>query len=154
MAQKYTLNVNGKDQAVEAESDSMLLYALRNDLDLRGPKFGCGLGQCGACTVLVNGQTTRSCITPVASAVGQKVVTLEGLGTPEAPHPLQKAFIEEQAAQCGYCINGMIMAAAGLLQANPKPSREDIKGALASNLCRCSTHLRIVRAIERASKEA
>lgn len=154
MSQKYTLNVNGKEQVVEAEPDSMLLYALRNDLELHGPRFGCGLGQCGACTVIMDGQATRSCVYPIAAAVGRKIVTLEGLGTPEKPHPLQEAFIEEQAAQCGYCINGMIMTAAAFLQTNPKPNTEEIKNALANNLCRCSTHQRIVRAVERAAKGA
>ena len=128
-----------------------LLYALRDDMGLHGPRFGCGLGQCGACTVHVDGKAVRSCVTPVASVAGKHVVTLEGLGAPSKPHPLQLAFIEEQAAQCGYCINGMIMQAAALLQTNRKPSDDEIKAALAGNLCRCGTHLRIVRAIKRAS---
>lgn len=146
-----TLNVNGVDRVVEAQPDSALLYALRDELGLRGPKFGCGLGECGACTVLMDGTAIRSCITPV-SAVGKgRIVTLEGLGTPANPHPLQAAFIAEQAAQCGYCINGMIMQAASLLKQNPRPDREDIKKALNGNLCRCGTHMRIVRAIERAA---
>jgi nicotinate dehydrogenase subunit A len=154
MPQKITLNVNGSDHALELEPDSMLLYALRDNLRLRGPKFGCGLAQCGACTVLMDGSATRSCVTPV-SAVGEaKVVTLEGLGTPEQPHPLQQAFIAEQAAQCGYCINGMIMAAKAFLDQNPHPSRDDIKQALNDNLCRCGTHMRIVRAVQRAARSA
>jgi len=146
-----TLNVNGADRVVEAQPDSALLYALRNDLDLHGPKFGCGLGQCGACTVLMDGTVIRSCVTPLSAVGRARIVTLEGLGTPEKPHPLQAAFIAEQAAQCGYCINGMIMQAASLLKRNPRPSREDIKRALNDNLCRCGTHMRIVRAIERAA---
>src|SRR5581483_1693358 len=146
-----TLNVNGADRVVEAQPDSALLYALRNDLDLHGPKFGCGLGQCGACTVLMDGTVIRSCVTPLSAVGRARIVTLEGLGTPEKPHPLQAAFIAEQAAQCGYCINGMIMQAASLLKRNPHPSREDLQLALNDNLCRCGTHMRIVRAIERAA---
>ena len=146
-----TLNVNGADHVVDAPPDSALLYALRDDLKLRGPKFGCGLGECGACTVLMDGTAIRSCVTPVSAVGKARIVTLEGLGTPENPHPLQAAFIAEQAAQCGYCINGMIMQAASLLTQNPRPNREDIKRALNDNLCRCGTHMRIVRAIERAA---
>lgn len=146
-----TLNVNGVDHVVDAPPDSPLLYALRDDLKLRGPKFGCGLGECGACTVLMDGAAVRSCVTPVSAAGKASIVTLEGLGTPENPHPLQAAFIAEQAAQCGYCINGIIMQAASLLKRNPRPDREDIKKALNGNLCRCGTHMRIVRAIERAA---
>jgi nicotinate dehydrogenase subunit A len=153
MPQSITLNINGKDQTVAVEPDSMLLYALRDNLGLHGPKFGCGLAECGACTVVMNGNAIRSCVTPV-SAVGQaKVITLEGLGTIDNPHPLQKAFIEEQAAQCGYCINGMIMAAKALLDQNRRPNRDDIKQALDGNLCRCGTHMRIVRAIERVAAQ-
>ncbi len=151
MPQQITLNVNGADHAVEVEPDSMLLYALRDTLGLRGPKFGCGLAQCGACTVLMEGTAIRSCVTPVSAVGKSKVVTLEGLGTPEEPHPLQQAFIAEQAAQCGYCINGMIMTAKALLDQNPPPSRDDIKQALNDNLCRCGPHLRIVRAVQRAA---
>ena len=150
--QKFTLNVNGKTHEVEADPDMPLLYALRNDLDLHGPRFGCGLAQCGACTVHVDGQAVRSCSYPVAKAAGKKIVTLEGLGTPQKPHPLQKAFIEEQAVQCGYCINGMIMQAAAFLQTNKHPTKEQIRQALADNLCRCGTHVRIVRAVKRASE--
>jgi nicotinate dehydrogenase subunit A len=153
MPQSITLNINGKDQTVAAEPGSMLLYALRDNLGLHGPKFGCGLAECGACTVVLDGNAVRSCMMPV-SAVGQaKIITLEGLGTVENPHPLQKAFIEEQAAQCGYCINGMIMAAKALLDHNRHPNRDDIKQALDGNLCRCGTHMRIVRAIERAAAQ-
>lgn len=151
MPQKMTLNVNNEDRVVDVAPDSMLLYALRDNLGLHGPKFGCGLAECGACTVLMDGAAIRSCVTP-ASAVGKaKIVTVEGLGTVEHPHPLQKAFIDEQAAQCGYCISGMIMSAKALLDRQPHPSRDDIKQALNGNLCRCGTHMRIVRAIERAA---
>jgi nicotinate dehydrogenase subunit A len=149
---KLALNVNGKPASVVADDPKMpLLYALRDNLGLRGPRFGCGLGQCGSCTVLVDGKAVRSCSVAVSYAAGKKVVTLEGLGTPAKPHPLQQAFIDEQAVQCGYCINGMIMQAAALLKANAKPSEEQIRSALAENLCRCGTHLRIVRAVKRAS---
>jgi nicotinate dehydrogenase subunit A len=146
------LTVNGKARSVRVDDPTVpLLYVLRDDLGLRGPRFGCGLSQCGACTVHVNGASVRSCVYQASSAVGKKVVTLEGLGTPEHPHPLQRAFIEEQAAQCGYCINGMIMEAAAFLSHNKKPTDDEIKTALADNLCRCGTHLRIVRAVKRAA---
>jgi nicotinate dehydrogenase subunit A len=152
-AMKITLNVNGKPAAIIVDDPQMpLLYALRDDLGLHGPRFGCGLGQCGACMVLVDGKAVRSCVMPVSTLVGKKVVTLEGLGSPDKPHPLQKAFVDEQAVQCGYCINGMIMQAAALLRTNKKPTEQEIKAALAENLCRCGTHLRIVRAIKRASE--
>ena len=152
---KITLNVNGKPATVDADDPQMpLLYALRNDVGLHGPRFGCGLGQCGACTVLVDGKALRSCVMPVGAMAGTQIVTLEGLGSPGKPHPLQQAFIAEQAVQCGYCINGMIMQAAALLQTNKKPSEQEIKTALAENLCRCGTHLRIVRAIKRAAETA
>lgn len=154
MPKQITLHVNGEDHLVDAEPDSMLLYALRDNLGLRGPKFGCGLSECGACTVHMGGKAIRSCITPVSAVGAAKIVTLEGLGTPEDPHPLQQAFIAEQAAQCGYCINGMIMQAAAYLEQNPHPSRDDIKKALNGNLCRCGTHMRIVRAVERAAGRA
>ena len=132
-----------------------LLYALRDNLELHGPRFGCGLAQCGACTVHIDGKAVRSCVVPLASlSDNQKVVTLEGLGTAEKPYPVQRAFIEEQAAQCGYCINGMVMESAALLAANKKPSDDDIKKALANNLCRCGTHARIVRAVKRAASYA
>jgi nicotinate dehydrogenase subunit A len=150
---KISLIVNGKPAVVDADDAQMpLLYALRDNLGLHGPRFGCGLGQCGACTVHVDGKAARSCVLPLASVAGKKIVTLEGLGTPAKPHPLQKAFIDEQAVQCGYCINGMIMQAAALLQTNKKPSEQEIKAALAENLCRCGTHVRIVRAIKRATE--
>jgi len=145
-----TINVNGKAHEVAAAPDTPLLYVLRNELELNGPKFGCGLGQCGACTVHIDGKPARSCSVPV-SAVKGKVTTVEGLGTPEKPHPLQAAFIAEQAAQCGYCINGMIMTAAAFLAQNPKPSEAQIRAALDGNLCRCGTHMRILRAVRRAA---
>ena len=149
---KVALDVNGKKTSIQVDDpQTPLLYVLRDDVGLHGPRFGCGLGQCGACTVLVDGKATRSCVTPVSAVAGKKIVTLEGLGTPAKPHPLQQAFIDEQAVQCGYCINGMIMQAAALLQTNSTPSEEQIRDALAANLCRCGTHLRIVRAIKRAS---
>ena len=152
---KIALNVNGKAVAVEADDGQMpLLYALRDELGLHGPRFGCGLGQCGACTVHVDGQARRSCVTPVADVKGRKVVTLEGLGSPQKPHPVQQAFIDEQAVQCGYCINGMIMQATAFLKTQPKPSEAEIRQALANNLCRCGTHVRIVRAVKRASELA
>ena len=149
---KVALDVNGKKTSIQVDDpQTPLLYVLRDDVGLHGPRFGCGLGQCGACTILVDGKATRSCVAPVSAVAGKKIVTLEGLGTPAKPHPLQQAFIDEQAAQCGYCINGMIMQAAALLQTNSTPSEEQIRDALAANLCRCGTHLRIVRAIKRAS---
>ena len=153
MAEAVSLRVNGQQFSVTAEPETPLLYILRNDISLTGPHFGCGLGQCGACTVHINGEAVRSCQRPLAS-VGptDEIITLEGLGTPEKPHPLQTAFIEEQAVQCGYCTNGMIMQAASFLKKNPAPTEAEIKAALAANLCRCSTHLRIVRAVKRASQ--
>ena len=152
---KISMTVNGKAVAIDADDAQMpLLYALRDNLELHGPRFGCGLGQCGACTVHIDGNAARSCMIPVGAVAGKKIVTLEGLGTPAKAHPLQKAFVEEQAVQCGYCINGMIMQAAALLQTNRKPSEQEIKVALAGNLCRCGTHLRIVRAIKRATETA
>ena len=144
-----TLTVNGKQHEVAAAPDTPLLYVLRNELELNGPKFGCGLAQCGACTVHIDGKPARSCSVPV-SAVKGKVTTVEGLGTPEKPHPLQAAFVAEQAAQCGYCANGMIMTAAAFLAQNPKPSEVQIRAALDGNLCRCGTHMRILRAVRRA----
>jgi len=152
---KIPLNVNGKASTVEVDDPQMpLLYALRNDLGLHGPRFGCGLGQCGACTVLVDGNAVRSCLLPVGNLGKAKVTTLEGLGSSIHPHPLQKAFIEEQAVQCGYCINGIIMQAKALLDTNKDPSEDEIKRALAGNLCRCGTHVRIVRAVKRAAQMA
>jgi len=148
----FTLRINGAARRIETEPDTPLLYILRNDLELNGPKFGCGLAQCGACSVLVDGKEVRSCVTPVSSVQGE-VTTLEGLGTLDKLHPLQRAFIEEQACQCGYCSNGMIVAACALLEANRRPSDEEIRKALAGHLCRCASHNRIVRAVQRAAKE-
>jgi len=148
---KLSLRVNGKSQAIDVEPDMPLLYALRNDLKLNGPKFGCGLSQCGACTVIMDGNAIRSCVTPVSAAQNKPVTTLEGLGNVKKMHKIQQAFVDEQAAQCGYCINGMIMSTKALLDKNPKPSDPQIKEALAGNLCRCGTHIRILRAVKRAS---
>ena len=156
MASSVPLNVNGRAAAVEVDDPDMpLLYALRDNLGLHGPRFGCGLGQCGSCTVHIDGEAVRSCITPLSSvAPGQRIVTLEGLGSPENPHRLQKAFMDEQAVQCGYCINGMIMQAAAFLAKSPRPTEAEIKEALANNICRCGTHVRILRAVKRASGTA
>ena len=148
------LKVNGKTWAVTAEPDTPLLYVLRNDLQLNGAKFGCGLSQCGACTVLVDGRATRSCVTPIGRLGESEVTTIEGLGTIENPHPLQRAFMDEQAAQCGYCINGMIMTAKELLDRNPKPSEAEVREGLDANLCRCGTHGRIIRAVLKAAELA
>jgi nicotinate dehydrogenase subunit A len=148
-----TLEVNGARHSVPAAPDTPLLYVLRNDLALNAAKFGCGLGQCGACTVVIDGTAVRSCVTPVSAAVGKKITTLEGLGTAEKPGPLQRAFIAEQAAQCGYCVAGMMMSAKALLDRTPNPSESEIRTALEGNLCRCGTHNRIVRAVGRAARE-
>jgi nicotinate dehydrogenase subunit A len=150
----FRLSVNGGDRRVKAEPDTPLLYVLRNDLDLKGARFGCGLGQCGACTVIIDGKATRSCITPLSTVGSKKVTTLEGLGSSRRPHRIQQAFIDAQAAQCGYCINGMIMTAKAFLDENPRPSEDDVRRALAGNLCRCGTHPRIVNAVMRAAREA
>src|SRR5215208_6006034 len=147
-----SLNVNGSTRSVDADPETPLLYVLRNDLELNGAKFGCGLSQCGACTVLINGAAVRSCVMPIGFLGQNEITTIEGLGTLEKPHPLQTAFIEEQAAQCGYCINGMIMSAADLLKRNPQPKEDDVRAALAANLCRCGTHNRIIRAVMRAAQ--
>lgn len=144
------ITVNGKRHEVQAAPDTPLLYVLRNELELNGPKFGCGLGQCGACTVHVGGRPAQSCSMPV-SAVNAPVTTIEGLGTPEKPHPLQTAFVAEQAVQCGYCINGIVMTAAAFLRDNPRPSDAQIRTALDGVLCRCGTHMRIVRAVKKAA---
>jgi nicotinate dehydrogenase subunit A len=149
-----TLTVNGQRRTVPAAPDTPLLYVLRNDLELNAAKFGCGLAQCGACTVIVDGRAVRSCTTPISAVVGKKITTLEGLGSASKLHPLQKAFIDEQAAQCGYCIAGMIMSAKALLDANPHPTEPQIRRALAGNLCRCGTHGRIVRAVQRAARDS
>lgn len=149
----YTFQLNGRAVTVDSwDPAKPLLYVLRGTLGLHGPKFGCGLSQCGACTVLVDSTATRSCVLPVSRAAGRTVTTLEGLGTPETPHPVQAAFIADQAAQCGYCTNGMIMAAAALLRRTPKPTLDQVKQGLAGNLCRCGTHTRILAAIVRAAQ--
>lgn len=153
MAKSLAMQVNGEERTVRVDDPGMpLLYALRNDLELNGPKFGCGLAQCGACTVIMGGKAVRSCALPVSSAEGQQITTLEGIGGSDDPHPLQQAFIDEQAVQCGYCINGMIMQSKALLDENPDPGEDEIKEALAENLCRCGTHIRIVRAVRRAAE--
>jgi nicotinate dehydrogenase subunit A len=148
------ITVNGQQQSIEAAPDTPLLYVLRDNLGLAGPRFGCGLSQCGACTVQLNGNPVRSCVTPVSRVGDQPVVTLEGLGTPADPHPLQQAFIAEQAGECAFCVNGVIMVAAALLTQNSSPSEADIKQALNGNLCRCGSHLRFVRAVQRAAGTA
>lgn len=149
---RYQLNVNGAARPVDAwDADMPLLYALRNDLGLHATKFGCGLGQCGACTVLIDGKPVRSCLSKVSDAAGKKIVTAEGLGSPDQPHAVQAAFIAEQAAQCGYCTNGMVMSSVALLQRNPKPTREQAQAALAGNLCRCGSHDRVLKAVQRAA---
>jgi nicotinate dehydrogenase subunit A len=153
MPERITLKVNGRDSEVAAQPNTPLLYVLRNDLGLKGSRFGCGSGHCGACTVLLDGNAVQSCDTPLWSAAGHEITTIEGLGNLTAPHPLQRAFIDEQAVQCGYCINGIIMSAAALLAKKPEPTREDIARALDRHLCRCGTHVRVLRAIQRAARE-
>ena len=148
----YQFEVNGKASKVDSwDPDQPLLYLLRNELGLHGAKFGCGLGQCGACTVLLDGKAVRSCLTPVKQVAGRSVTTLEGLGSPESPNAVQAAFISEQAAQCGYCTNGMILSATALLQSTPHPTEEQVRNGLAGNLCRCGTHTRILSAVMRAA---
>ncbi len=146
------LRVNGVNRSVTVDEQTPLLYVLRNDIGLNGPKFGCGLAQCGACAVLMDGEEIRSCVTPVSTVAGREIVTSEGLVKDGKPHPIQAAFIEEQAAQCGYCISGMTIAAAALLKKKPSPSRDEIKSGMDGHLCRCGTHPRIVAAIEKAAK--
>jgi aerobic-type carbon monoxide dehydrogenase small subunit (CoxS/CutS family) len=148
-----TLEVNGKAHAVQADPATPLLYVLTDHLQLNGAKYGCGLGQCGACTVLVDGEPVFSCVVPISVLEKRKITTLEGLGTPQNPGPVQRAFIAEQAAQCGFCIPGMIVRAQALLGRNPAPTREEIRAHMSPNLCRCGTHMRILRAVERASRE-
>jgi nicotinate dehydrogenase subunit A len=148
---RFSLTVNGRTRVVDVDPATPLLYVLRNDLELKGPRFGCGLAQCGACSVIMDGDAIRSCITPVNAAQNRSVTTLEGLGSVNEPHELQAAFIREQAAQCGYCMNGMIINAKVLLENNPDPSDDDIKQALDPILCRCGSHLRVIRAIKRAA---
>ena len=147
-----SLMVNGSRRSVPAEPETPLLYVLRNDLALNGAKFGCGLAQCGACIVLVDGRAVRSCVTPISALGESEITTIEGLGTIDKPHPLQQAFIDEQAVQCGYCINGMIMVAKELLDHNPRPTEADVREGLAANLCRCGTHGRIIRAVLRVAQ--
>ena len=148
-----TLKVNGQSHSIDVDPDTPLLYVLGEDLRQNGPKFGCGLSQCGACTVIINGRATRSCVTPVRTVAGVAITTLDGIGSIEKPHPLQKAFIEEQAAQCGFCANGVIMTAKALFDRNPKASRAEIIQALSDVLCRCFTHTRMLSAVEKAQKE-
>ena len=152
MTKDFTLDVNGKQHKVNVDPDMPLLYALRDDLGLNNPHFGCGLAQCGACTVHVDSQPVRSCMTPVAAVGSSKVVTLAGLGTPDNPHPIQRAYVEEQVPQCGYCINGWIMTAAAFLDRKKKPSEAEIKDALSGLKCRCGTHMGILRAVKRATE--
>jgi len=153
MPQSYTFTVNGEPRSVEAEADTPLLYILRNDLKLKGARYGCGVGQCGSCAVILDGKDINSCDTPLWSVAGKSITTIEGIGTRESPHPLQQAFIDEQAAQCGYCITGIIMAAKALLDRDPHPDDGTIDGALERHLCRCGTHNRIRRAIHRAAEK-
>src|SRR5438876_6624541 len=148
----FTLRINGERRTVAVDGDTPLLYVLRNDLELNGPKFGCGLAQCGACSVLIDGKDVRACVTPVSTAAKGSITTIEGLGTVDKLHPLQRAFIEEQACQCGFCGNGMVMSAKALLDRNPRPSDRQIKQALNGHLCRCASHNRIVRAVRRAAE--
>jgi nicotinate dehydrogenase subunit A len=148
-----SLKVNGRAETVDVDPDTPLLYVLSDDLGLRGPKLGCGLARCGSCTVLVQGRAIRSCVVPVGAFAGVEVTTLEGLGTPESPHPIQRAFIEEQAAQCGFCLSGVILSAKALLDRDPKASEEEIRRELTGVLCRCFAHVRILRAIQRYARE-
>ena len=152
MNQRFSLNVNGTTHAVEVDPEMPLLYALRNDVGLNNPHFGCGLAQCGACTVHLDGQPIRSCITPVSAVGDGKIVTLAGLGTPEKPHPLQTAYVEEQVPQCGYCLNGWVMTSVALLEKNPHPNDGQIREALTGIKCRCGTHMAILRAVKRAAE--
>ena len=147
------ITVNGRSLTVAADGETPLLYVLRNDAGCKGVRYGCGVGQCGTCTVIIDGKPVQSCDVPVSSVAGKSITTVEGIGSAEKPHPLQSAFVEEQAAQCGYCITGIIMSAKVLLDSNPAPSDDQVKQALEKNLCRCGTHLRIVRAIQRAARE-
>lgn len=151
---RISLKVNGKSRAVEADPSTPLLYVLRDNLELHGPRFGCGLGQCGACTVLLDGNSVRSCMIPASAAQNKSITTLEGLGSVAHPHAIQAAFVEEQAAQCGFCMNGMVMGAKVLLDKNPHPTVAEIKKSLNSYICRCGTHLRIIRAIQRVSNSS
>lgn len=149
---EVTLNVDGQTQVVEVDADTPLLYVLRNELDLKNPRFGCGLAQCGACTVIMDGDAIRSCVTPVTDAEGHEITTLAGLGSPEKPHPVQQAFIEETALQCGYCLNGWVMTSAAFLDKNPNPTDAEIREALTGIKCRCATHMSYLRAVKRAAQ--
>ena len=149
----FTLKVNGRSHAVDVDPATPLLYVLSDDLELRGPKFGCGLGQCGACTVIAGGRALRSCIAPVSTVAGSEITTLEGLGTADNPHAIQKAFIDEQAMQCGFCVNGVIMTAKAFLDRNPKATDAEIRQAMSGVLCRCHAHVRMIRAIKRYAAE-
>jgi len=151
MSERFSLRVNGGTREIAAQPDTPLVYILRNDLKLKGTRLGCGAGHCGACTVLLDGNAVQSCDTPLWSAVNHEITTIEGLGSAAAPHPLQRAFLDEQAAQCGYCINGIMMSAAALLKRKPKPTDAEIVAALDRNLCRCGSHVRVLRAIRRAA---
>ena len=151
MAERFRFTVNGAEREVEADSDAVLLYALRNDLDLKGTRFGCGSGQCGACFVLIDGHPAPTCDTPLWAAAGKNITTVEGLAAPGEMHPLQQAFLAEQAAQCGYCTSGILISAAALLAKNPKPTETEVRAALDRNLCRCGSHNRMVRAVLRAA---
>jgi nicotinate dehydrogenase subunit A len=151
ISRMFTLIVNGVSQTLSAPPNAPLLYVLRNDLRLNGPKYGCGLGECGACMVLIDGVAARSCVIPVGGVAGREVTTLEGLGSRQHLHPVQRAFIDEQAAQCGYCLNGMIMSTVALLQRERRPSEARVREVLAHNLCRCGTHIEILRAVQRAA---
>ncbi len=151
---RISLKVNGKSRAVEADPSTPLLYVLRDNLELHGPRFGCGLGQCGACTVLVDGMSVRSCMMPASAAQNKSITTLEGLGSVAHPHAIQAAFVEEQAAQCGFCMNGMVMGAKALLDKNPHPTVAEIKKSLNNYICRCGTHLRVIRAIQRVANSS
>ena len=151
MGERVALTVNGREHLLDVPRDASLLHILRNDLGLNGPKYGCGLGQCGACMVLVDGIPARACVIPVGGVAGRHVTTLEGLGSAGAPHPVQQAFIDCQAAQCGYCLNGMIVGTVALLASNPAPSDDEVRSALSHNLCRCGTHIEILQAVQRAA---
>lgn len=152
MKQRFSLNVNNEPREVEVEPDMPLLYALRNELEVTGPKFGCGLAQCGACTVIMDGQAVRSCVLPMRSAAGRRIRTIEGLGTPERPHPVQQAFLEEEVPQCGYCLSGWLMTTVALLEENPDRSDEEIRRSLSSLKCRCGTHMSLLRAVRKATE--
>ena len=150
MSQDFRISVNGETKAVRVDPDTPLLYVLKNELELKGPRFGCGLAQCGACTVHLDGEPVRACVMPVSAAQGKAVVTISGLGTPDKPHPVQKAWVEEQVPQCGYCVNGWVMTSAAFLKKNPKASDAEIREALSGLKCRCGTHVSILRAVKRA----